>query len=88
MELVSTTSMFHKRSRRGKVLKITSERYTRTDITIGFLHKQPLSHADFTSLMQAVGNDYLIVLDTNILMHVSIHFIFDYSIYIVILILI
>ncbi len=73
MDSLSTTTSFHKRSRRGKVLKIVAERYTRTDITLGYLHKKLLLHADLASLMQSVGNNHLIVLDTNILMHVSIY---------------
>ena len=71
MDLLSTTKAYHKRSRRGKVLKITSDHYIRTDITLGYLHKKPLLHSDLASLVSnsASKNNIIIVLDTNILMH-------------------
>ncbi len=71
MDLLSTTKAYHKRSRRGKVLKITSDHYIRTDITLGYLHKKPLLHSDLASLLSnsASKNNIVIVLDTNILMH-------------------
>jgi exosome complex exonuclease DIS3/RRP44 len=62
-----STHVFHKRTRKGKVLRVVQECYTRSDCGVGYLRGKQLPVNDLQEFMD--GSKTLLVLDTNILLH-------------------
>jgi hypothetical protein len=66
---VATQSVFHKRTRRGKLLRVTKERYPRHDCEFGYLHGNLLDTTAILSLTEEESLKEAIVIDTNIGIH-------------------
>ena len=60
---------FFKRTRKGKVIKLTKEKYLRSDLKCGYLHSLIISSKDLNHLVHENANKHVCVVDTNICLH-------------------
>lgn len=65
----TSQTIFHKRTRRGKLLRVTNESYPRNDCGMGYFHGSLLDTDCFLSLTQEKDVKEIIVIDTNIVIH-------------------
>jgi len=69
MSETSSKLAFFKRTRKGKVIKLTKEKYLRSDLKCGYLRSSILSIKDVHHLVQENLNQHVCVVDTNICLH-------------------
>lgn len=60
---------FHKRTRKGKVIRIVQEKYLRSDANFGYVKQACLSESDLRDIVSKAPHKQLLVIDTNIALH-------------------
>ena len=60
---------FFKRTRKGKIIKLTQEKYLRSDTGCGYLHGCQIETNDLRSLVAEAPHKQLLIIDTNIALH-------------------
>ena len=60
---------FFKRTRKGKIIKLTQEKYLRSDTGCGYLHGCQIESNDLRTLVAEAPHKQLLIIDTNIALH-------------------
>ena len=60
---------FFKRTRKGKIIKLTQEKYLRSDAGCGYLHGSQIESSDLRTLVAEAPHKQLLIIDTNIALH-------------------
>lgn len=68
-ELLASRKHYFKRTRRGKVVRVISEKYLRNDTGVGFLHGKQVDANELKAIVGGSTNGILAVVDTNIAFH-------------------
>ncbi len=62
-------SVYHKRTRQGRLVRITHERYPRRDCNAGYLHGRAIDPQALLTIMEEASLKEIVVVDTNIVIH-------------------